>query len=535
MLLKKIHVYIVMVVVFVIGMSLFFGDASRRLMPVVSAETHSVQTDQLNTTNVPPHTQTSNSYEYYFPAVFDAPPPAQFSIGGVGSSTHVDQVVPEAAQIDPYIWDVLPHPESNIQVIRTCTYYRQKISVNDNGTWRWMHAEWYQDFKQGHLCWDPITSQVAKIVKDVNCAFGYGRLCLDVSSAQIANQGESELRKLISENPRWIWMIGNEPDNRSQDALIGNINISDGATWRRVNVGGAEAYAYFFKHIYNLVDSESSVAPRLVFCQATFAHANRVSYGLDYCRQAYEHLKLLDFGPNHIYALSTHQYAHDAELFNGQFYIGGELLDGETQPYGDGRSVLELAVGRWINHLEAFESWAASEGMGHKPLWLTEYGSLAAWCHQAQPDTNYEAGGVACPQADNGSRLYPFYGRNSDEGIWGLQRLQMEYLMRMDNQWKAGWWFVSTMGWGSGICYQTGWLWRADFNCEADSARVNNLSRAGETHLQTLDCLFNQQNCPTPGQRSIEAPPTLSTSSSATVPEPYCKSFGDFICPNAFE
>ncbi|MGB1253135.1 MAG: hypothetical protein ACPG8W_21160 [Candidatus Promineifilaceae bacterium] len=517
---------------FSVALCLLFVLSGGTSDDLVSAEINPTSTNQENNSN----TQSSTTYQYYLPLVNKPVPGAQFSIGGVGMEEQVLQVVPEDMQIDPYIWDVFPLVGSSIQTIRACTYYRARTFINDGGNWRWTHTEWYSNHKIGHLCWDPITEQIAKIVTDNGCPYGEGRACLSISVAGLEDSAEIEFRQYAQAHPEWTWLIGNEPDGYSQDALLETISLTDGVNERTIHLGGPTAYARFFKGVYKLIDAEINTTPKLVFCQATFAHEARASYGLAYCRQAYDALKAIGFGPAHIYAISTHQYVHDAEIFNGRAYVGGQLLDGETQPYNDGQTLLELAVGKWIDNLESFEAWAASEGMGDKPLWLTEYGSLAAWCTTAQADSNYESGGVACPEADNGQRLYPFYGRNSGEGLWGLQKLQMEYLMRSDNQWKAGWWFVSTMGWGSGACYQTGWLWRADFDCEADSSRTNNLSRAGETHYQVLNCLFHKQNCPTAGKASNASDMAMPIKhSSVPIPEPQCKSFGDFICPNELE
>jgi hypothetical protein len=114
--------------------------------------------------------------------------------------------------------------------------------------------------------------------------------------------------------------------------------------------------------------------------------------------------------------------------------------------------------------------------------------------------------------------------------LWGLQIGQMEYLSRADNRWVAGWWFVSTMGDGNNdnVCDQTAWLWRSDFDCTQNSSRPNNLSRAGVTHEQTLDCLFNNNNCPTASLSNSTA--GSSVTSLPPLAGPHCKATNDLLC-----
>lgn len=87
-----------------------------------------------------------------------------------------------------------------------------------------------------------------------------------------------------------------------------------------------------------------------------------------------------------------------------------------------------------------------------------------------------------------------FYGRYPTEGIWALQLLQVEYLARADNNWQAVWWYVSRDEKGSdGLCAVTAWVWGANDDCELNRY---NLSRAGETYRQAIECKVNHINCP---------------------------------------
>jgi hypothetical protein len=447
--------------------------------------------------------ENQETHQVFIPLLIgSSPKQGKFSVAGATNETAVLQVVPTGHQIDPYIWDVLPNTNSSIQMLRVCTYYRP-IQILYNPT-RPIFLGWYQANKIGHLCWDPLNEQIAQIINLPGCPY-YGetptKACLDTEVDTIVNTGETELRSLVQNNPDWVWLIGNEPDNIWQDALIDEIDISNGVITTTVQLSGTLGYATFFKEIYEIIADEISSSPKLVFCQSTIAwnDPNRPNFGLDYCENAFDQLQILGFGSEQIYALATHQYMYTTETYGGNPYFGGELLDGTTQPIiEDSRSVLVMTIEKFETYLQEFEDWAESENMGTKPLWLTEYGSLWAWCYEVQgalrPEID-EVGGVACP---NTGQDYVFYGRNSNEGLWGLQTGQIEYLLHPGNNWESAWWFVSKMGdWnGDGYCDMTAWLWKADFNCRVNSGRPDNLSRAGETQRLVLECIIQNTNCP---------------------------------------
>ncbi|MCA9936995.1 MAG: hypothetical protein H6662_02955 [Ardenticatenaceae bacterium] len=440
-----------------------------------------------------PNTNLSTTFEYtysmYFPVVIK-PAPARFTVSGALSEDEVLQVVPNGLQYDPYNWNRLPNYDSSVQMIRSCLAYREK-TIHWNPI-RVEFSDYYQSNMVGHICWDPINQQVAQIVNDPQCPhYDLSRPCLDVEHDSIPNTGETLFREYVHDNPSWIWLIGNEPDGITQDAIVHDIQIGNGVITNTVLIGDHATYAEFFRQIYDIVDSEIDSAPKLVFCQTTYAH------NTNYCAAALDHLQSLGYGPEHIYALAVHQYLRDREFFDGVPYSGGELLDGETLPIpGDDRTVLEYAIEeRWIPYLQVFEAWAESEGMGDKPLWLTEFGSWAAWCFEThnppylRPGIDHE-GGLTCIDV---GKPNVFYGRNNHEGLWGLQTKQIEYLARTDNNWEVAWWFVSRVGGG---CSVTTWIWNSDFDCTAPSPRPNNLSRAGETYYQAIDWVINQRNPP---------------------------------------
>lgn len=64
--------------------------------------------------------------DYLYLPIIRRDPPARFSVSGAGNEARVLEVVPQGVHIDPYIWDRLPNNNSSIQMIRACTYYRNK-------------------------------------------------------------------------------------------------------------------------------------------------------------------------------------------------------------------------------------------------------------------------------------------------------------------------------------------------------------------------------------------------------------------------
>jgi hypothetical protein len=175
-------------------------------------------------------------------------------------------------------------------------------------------------------------------------------------------------------------------------------------------------------------------------------------------------------------------------------YAHGELLQSTVLPY---------ALDRWVGYLQEFEQWARDNGMENKPLWLTEYGSLKAWCYREdQPnEVVYDTGGVGCLAPGGRGNPHVFYGRNQTEGLWGLMRGQISYLKREDHNWNAAWWFVTRKGDPERPvltdCNETAWLWGDNYRCfEKNTPLEDPLGRAGVMYRDTLLCLHYGQNCP---------------------------------------
>lgn len=486
----------------------------------------------------------SPSYSYFLPLIMGKPPRMYFSVAGATDIERIHQVVPQGVSIDGYSWDTLP-ANSSIQMIRSCLYYRHKANGHFY-EWYWKASEQDPRDIAGHLCWDPLFETIARIVDESTCTmrndFGqcvwscpvsYGnKPCLDVEVANYPEQsGRNLFKEMVITHPSWIWLIGNEPELAVQDALVtGTVSVMlNNNILTTYELKGPEKYAIFFKDIYDTIqegfeENLLTSQPKLVFCQSAYAgYLPTNNYaGLGYCSKAFLHLACLtssgmtcrQIAPNEtsktqaramIYALSTHQYMHGPEVIGNSIYDNGKLLTRDT--IVGTQTILQHAIALWSSYLQEFEEWAAEEGMGDKPLWLTEYGSLSAWCYETH-DASPPEGGVRC-QGVNGNNV--FYGRASNEGLWGLQQGQMAYMWQ-SGRWKAAWWFVSGMEKSSGgQCYQTAWLWGADFDCRPPSNYPHpdeyDRSRVGITHYQVINCLANHTDCQGQPATSPDLPP----------------------------
>lgn len=447
--------------------------------------------------------------EKAFPTPFPTPETqTRFSVAGA-DFTWLGEVIPEPLQISSYSWSLKESEfiaSRTIKMIRSCYYFRARAEVAEYEN---VLHYYYQDtnYAKEMICWDPTTNQIAKILPASFCPMN--KPCLDIESDQISpsETGLNLFTEAVRSNPDWIWLIGNEPDRPDQDNILRDIYELDHLNQvRSLPVDGPVTYAYFFKTIYDTIANEN-VVPKLVFCQASATYfIEGADLGTNYCIQAYAELITLNvgnsstkFNPSHIYALSNHHYVWP-QIIGGVEYKDGELLSGRAI---NGQPILDYVTANWINDLQVFENWAIDAGMGDKPLWLTEYGHLSAWCYPNYDSHGgeLEPGGVYCPPGDR----KVFYGRNSNEGIWGLQKRQMAYLAGNHNQWQAAWWFVSQMGLKDGVCDQTAWLWQDDHNCTETGSRT----RAGETHYELL-CAIEGYNCPeiNPTPRLVTVTPT---------------------------
>jgi hypothetical protein len=392
-------------------------------------------------------------------------PPATRSIvlGVAGASEHETAfVVPPTWRATPYYWDRVPADDTPLQLLRPCTYYT-RLRVAPVTAHRW----W---------CWDQNQ--------------------LDLTAFAEAPTFEA----VAAKHPEWIWIIGNEPDVADQDDM------------------SPLAYAEFFGYVAMALSNalrtrDPRAVPRLVFCQVSSPVRKR------HCEQAYfaltqliakgrwpdwpSDLSAADF----IHAVSVHSYARtDRHCGKGNLCFGARLDE----------SMLEETMTAWQHGLDEFVRWVKSVDGGAlatKALWLTEFGALAAFCARAlefRPGTDPN-GGVRCPdmaKRDNGrvDDDHVFYGRNDREGIWGVQRIALRYLLNPEGDpnanrgdWGAAWWFGGHLAWYSkGECLMTVWLFGHDVDCGRNMDRV---SRAGRTFRDTIQCLARGRRCP---QRSSD-------------------------------
>lgn len=387
--------------------------------------------------------------------------PKHVRFGVTGADGSLDaSLVPDRARLEPYDWDRVPNSASSIQVVRACRFYTQVLGLEPVTPERW----W---------CWDESRAELMTLA------------------------GVEGLGAVAARHPDWVWIVGNEMDQPGQDGL------------------SPRQYAEFFGFLARTIAAAVRVAdpgarPRLVFCQVSSARRT------DWCEAAYREYQGLvaagrwsdwpaDLEPSDaIHAISAHGYAHTDEScpVEGTRCFGSSLDEARL-----GRALLE-----WRSSLNQFAAWSNSTDGGalaEKPLWLTEFGALWAFCHrpsELRPRVDHR-GGVACPDRSrrrNGDPTddHPFYGRNDREGLWGVQRGQLLYLLNPNgnptgNQgdWQAAWWFTSVMGdWdGSGECLLTGWLLGEDGDCRQGRQL---LSRAGVTYRDTLECLLFGESCP---------------------------------------
>jgi hypothetical protein len=381
---------------------------------------------------------------------------------GLSSASERDiaLLVPPGRRHVSYDWDRVPYRGSHIQVLRSCDYYRFVLRVPPVTSDRW----W---------CWD--TGQ---------------RTLLQFPDAD-------EFSVVVRNHPDWVWLVANEPDVDDQDNL------------------SSEQYAEFLGHVAaivakNLESDNPATAARLVFCQISSPTRK------EYCQQTYFILKAL-FARRHwpdwpasvnpadvIHAISVHNYlstyysACDTEASR---CYGSQLEEHH----------LEATAAQWTRAMNDFARWAHQfdgQSLANKPLWLTEFGALAAFCPRAltmRPGAD-RVGGIGCPHAaarQNGQQMddFVFYGRNEREGLWGAQRATLTYLLNPTREtsgnggeWVAAWWFNTRIDWlDRGECAVTGWLFGHDVDCTRD---LDKTSRAGETFRDTLACLASSTRCP---------------------------------------
>lgn len=439
----------------------------------------------------------------YLPVLYRDWKPLYFSIAGADQANDpMTEAIPENLLISPYRWagpairnnGTYWYPGNQIQFFHTCLAQRMKYWSNGKVIFKETYGEW----NEGDIfCWDPMTEHFARIVRETcQDPVPAGEMCAHLETSGV----EQQMMTLIQQHPEWIWVVGNEPDNGLQDALHGTLYMldknGDPQPWYTPTYA---KYAAFYAHAYALVRNAlvgTSYGPRLVFCQSTWAFA-RGNAGLTYCENAFNALPdaLIAKGvtnitaPDTIYALATHEYLQECYFIE----IPNQPLTRYCDSWLLTEGVIEYAVPQvWIAHLQEFEEWAqTTPGLENKPLWLTEFGSWKAWCPEIHPANIAGVPGVPCTAT---GKDHVFYGRYPTEGIWGLQLLQVEYLAHVDNNWQAVWWYVSRDEKGSdSLCAVTAWVWGANDDCELNRY---DLSRAGETYRQAIECKVNHINCP---------------------------------------
>ncbi len=293
-------------------------------------------------------------------------------------------------------------------------------------------------------------------------------LCWDMSR-DVFSETTGTFASWVDAHRDTIWLIGNE------------LNPNPGMPRTDAQLQAAAVhYAKFYKWVADTIKSVTgTTTPNMVFCQA-------MDTDKLFCELAYtEAVKLMGHqnAINAIYAISTHNY-----VAGWDFLKEGNLPGATTA---------------WISRMNDFANWANTVDGGalaNKPLWLTEFGSLDAWCPESLP------GAYGCPakagrDLDNGAMRmfddYVFYGRNNREGLWGVQHATIDYFTNPNNEpgknqgdWQAAWWFRNEMGdWNfdgkgyNGECDMTAWLFGDNTFCTRSTGQV---SRAGRTYYYEI-------------------------------------------------
>jgi hypothetical protein len=384
--------------------------------------------------------------------------PLPVALGIAGASPRdTALIVPSDRLAATYHWDNVPSNNTSIQVVRSCNYFTAVSGALPVKASRW----W---------CWDQVQRTLIPYFR----ASGFAAV--------------------VRSHPDWTWMIGNEPDLGDQDNL------------------SPEAYAVFFGTVAAAVANalridHPSAVPKLVFCQISSPVHK------PYCEQAYFILKgLINAG----YWSDWPSDLNAADVMRAISVHNYILTDPVCQPPGPPCFGLQLEEDRlnqtmaaWSSAMDDFARWADSLDGGvlaDKPLWLTEFGDLSAFCpgpllFRVGVDSD---GGVGCPdqaKRDDGvvADDFVFYGRNDREGIWGAQRLALNYLLNPAGDpnanrgdWAAAWWFTGRMWLDRNECKETVWLFGDDTLCTRSPRRV---SRAGVTLQSTINCLAYGRGC----------------------------------------
>lgn len=376
-----------------------------------------------------------------------------------GTERDIALAIPLGWRHASYDWDRVPYRESYVQVLRSCNYYTDVLHVPPVTRDRW----W---------CWDTRQRTLT----------------------QFTDADEFEV--VVKTHPNWIWLIANEPDLVGQDEL------------------SPEQYAEFFGHVAaivakNLKSSDPDTVARLVFCQVSQPGQK------NYCERAYVALKALlarRHWPEWPESVKPADVVHAISVHN--YVVTYDTCDSDdSRCYGSSleENHLRHSTQQWARAMGEFSRWAKhldGGSLADKPLWLTEFGALAAFCPrrlEMRPGVD-RIGGVGCPHAadrTNGRREddFVFYGRNEREGLWGVQRATLAYLLNPTGdadgsrpKWVAAWWFSTRVDWSSaGECSATSWLFGHDVDC---NRHLDTVSRAGETYRDTIHCLARLARCP---------------------------------------
>lgn len=435
-------------------------------------------------------------------------------------------VVPANAAVSGYMWNVFPTDNPH-NMIRSCLAYRERVEATASGA---IFGENYT-YGHDHLCYDPFTGQLA-ILKDGD-ACTTGEFCLETDGAT----AELRFKELIAQNPDAVWLIGSKPDRVLSGALIDAITVRDETGVERTELpGGATAYAQFYAYIYQLIedglqDASSTNDPRLAFCNTQIGGFEDDSFaGLEYCRDAYNQLQgALDArGLNVSAADSIHVLAASQMMFREAGYTKTVTVDGNAQTLTGGELLDEAVVSaavdqHWSKYLRGFECWAnimssctesalqsiANPELAGIPLWLTLFGAGDGWCHEVH-DTNSPLdgdGGTHCTEIGAG---HPFVGRNRNEGLWGMMRHQVDYLVHSE-RWETAWWGIShssEIEVDTTLCTNSGTLWHFEDSAGnrrcSDELLWNNPTEwtsvttvLGTHYNRVIDCTLNDNQCGT--------------------------------------
>ena len=402
----------------------------------------------------------------------------KFSVAGPLSQTLLNQIVSPAHQVRPYQWGIWG-ANDDIGMINSCK-----------------GGQTLPRTLYPYPCWDKAAfGGWGGFAKKECTSWNASNVCTATrltSQVGTSKPGEELLRERFrAKTASTIWLVGNEPDNFRQD------NLLDPVQYARMMAVAADQWRW----AWGKWDQQS----RMVFGQITYARSGikewstsypNVTMGLDYLKLAYAELKRVRRNNSaavarDIFALSTHEYIGRVV---GQHYLHWQV-ELRRKDWDPTKPDLWDTMSTWVSGLEEFRNWSNTVDGGllaDKPLYLTEFGALDAFCPSTllmNGHPNPGALGEACPapavRGDNDYRNdHVFYGRQNDEGLWGMASWQMFYLKQHQADWKHAYFFVNSMGKVRGECVMTVWLSGDKLDCT--SGRDATLSVGGKRYADAL-------------------------------------------------